>query len=213
MMAMNHLILTFGGLLMTVWGSFLIAQQIPGELPPELGTNPEFYGENIFERDLFGRAQPRVPSGAARPNGSHVAMQNQNLLLRALDLDGDLQLSIEELQRATKSLLALDADKDGVLSPDEIQPGLSRRLAAKITADKIRQRALQQAQRPSPKQQFIQQMVGSFLKFDKNDDGEISETELPKHLRSFMEKADVNSDGSLSYDELNLAAEKSWSTG
>jgi Ca2+-binding EF-hand superfamily protein len=198
--------------LVTVPVNLAMAQAGYGIAPPQEATTPDFYGTNIFERNLFGRIQPQRPGAAAHQYGTVTRWMAQNQLLLALDLNRDLQISAEEVERATSSLLALDANNDGVLSGDEIQPGLSRLLTAKNAANDIRDRARQRAQQPSPKQQFIQQMVGSFMKFDSNEDGEISADELPENLRSYLEKADADSDGTLTHDELILAAEKRWST-
>jgi Ca2+-binding EF-hand superfamily protein len=193
-------------------GNFAMAQVGYGIAPPQDATIPDFYGANIFERNLFGRILPQRPGAAANQNGFVARWMAQNQLLLALDVNRDLQISAEEVERATSSLLALDANNDGVLSGDEIQPGLSRLLTAKNAANEIRDRARQRAQQLSPKQQFIQQMVGSYMKFDSNEDGEISADELPEHLRRYLEKADTDNDGTLTHDELILAAEKRWST-
>ena len=48
-------------------------------------------------------------------------------LYKALDKDGNGELSAEEIANASKALRALDKDKDGKLSRDEIAPAFGRR--------------------------------------------------------------------------------------
>ena len=62
-----------------------------------------------------GRRGERGPSEHGRP-------PLPNPLVAALDKDGDREISAEELQAATASLLTLDKNGDGKLTDDEMRP-------------------------------------------------------------------------------------------
>ncbi|MCA9013362.1 MAG: hypothetical protein KDB01_26615, partial [Planctomycetaceae bacterium] len=57
----------------------------------------------------------RGPRGPGRP-------PMPNPLVAALDTNGDREISAEELQAATASLLKLDKNSDGKLTDDEMRP-------------------------------------------------------------------------------------------
>lgn len=48
-------------------------------------------------------------------------------LLRALDADGDHEISADEIENAAAALKTLDANSDGKLTPDELRPQFARR--------------------------------------------------------------------------------------
>ena len=62
-----------------------------------------------------GRRGERGPGGPGRP-------PMPNPLVAALDTNNDREISAEELQAATTSLLTLDKNKDGKLTDDEMRP-------------------------------------------------------------------------------------------
>ena len=62
-----------------------------------------------------GRRGERGPGGPGRP-------PMPNPLVAALDTNNDREISAEELQAATTSLLTLDKNKDGKLTDEEMRP-------------------------------------------------------------------------------------------
>lgn len=64
-----------------------------------------------------GRGE-RGPGGPGEPGRPPMP----NPLVAALDKDGDREISAEELQAATASLLTLDKNEDGKLTDDEMRP-------------------------------------------------------------------------------------------
>src|SRR5438132_10368058 len=59
---------------------------------------------------------------AAQPPGGPGGVRPVNPLVRALDTDGDGEISAVELQNATTALKALDRNGDGKLTEDELRP-------------------------------------------------------------------------------------------
>ena len=59
---------------------------------------------------------------AQKPGGERGRPPHGGPLLRALDLDEDGALSVEEIENASASLLSLDGDGDGALAREELRP-------------------------------------------------------------------------------------------
>ena len=68
-----------------------------------------------------GRRGERGPDGPGGP-GEPGRPPMPNPLVAALDKNGDREISAEELQAATASLLTLDKNSDGKLTDDEMRP-------------------------------------------------------------------------------------------
>lgn len=120
----------------------------------------------------------RRPGG---PGGMRV-----NPLMRALDLDGDGDLSAEEIEKASTSLKKLDKDGDGKLSAEEMRPP---------------------APPDAPTGPTPADLVMQLMEFDANKDGKLTKTEIPARLRGLFDRADTNKDGSLTREELTKFAE------
>jgi hypothetical protein len=106
--------------------------------------------------------------------------------MKALDTDGDGELSAAEIANASKALLTLDKNGDGKLTPDELMPTP-----------------------PSGTNQFGfhpppggKLPVPPIMKaLDTNGDGILDATEIANASGSLL-KLDTNGDGKLSRDEL-----------
>lgn len=100
-------------------------------------------------------------------------------LFKAIDTDGDSNLSAAEISAAPKALLALDKDSDGMLQRDEVRPA-----------------------RMGPggnPQEMVDRM---FENNDANKDGKLSRDEMPERMREMFSRADENQDGFVTKEEL-----------
>lgn len=104
-----------------------------------------------------------------------------NAMFNAIDTDGDGAITTRELRKAVVALKQFDADKDGKITQDEVSGGP-----------------------PNP-----QAMIDRAMENDKNGDGKLSKSELPRHLAQVLGNADANGDGSLDRAELSTAMQNS----
>lgn len=125
-------------------------------------------------------------------------------LLRALDQDGDGQLSKDEIAAASASLLALDKDGDGALNRRELMAGppSAPPPAAEAGAKKKAKAKAAAAKLPDP-----ERLMARLNKMDANGDGKWSESELPPFLKKQFSKIDTNGDGQVDADEIKQALE------
>ena len=99
------------------------------------------------------------------------------VILQALDTNGDGQLSPEEIQTASASLLKLDRNHDGQITSDEYSQKLQDQTAAT-------------------------DMVARLMLLDKNGDGVLTRDEVPERMRAMFDRGDANHDGKLTADEI-----------
>jgi Ca2+-binding EF-hand superfamily protein len=104
-----------------------------------------------------------------------------NAMFTAMDADGDGAISMRELRKAVVALKQLDADKDGKITQAEAMGG---------------------PQNP-------QAMIDRVMESDKDGDGKLSKSEVPRHLAQMLGGADTNGDGSIDRAELTNAMQNS----
>ena len=137
---------------------------------------------------LVVNAQPPGPGGRE----GRFAGPPVHPVVRAIDADGDGELSAAEIDNAPAALRTLDKDKNGKLTADEIRPALGRFGGREPRA-------------PDPSE-----LVSQMLAFDKDGDGKLSQSELPERMKALIATADLNMDGFIDKDELTkLAVEQS----
>jgi len=139
-------------------------------------------------------------------------------LLKALDADGDGQISAKEIENAALALKSLDKNKDGKLTRDELRPERGRgrpgfdrprgdrRRGGEGRPDGARRRGGQgrQGQRGPRRSDFIKRI----FEHDKNKDGKLTKDELPERMQRIFQIADANEDGALDKAELEKMAER-----
>lgn len=108
--------------------------------------------------------------------------ERPRVVLLALDLDHDGQLSAQEIANASQSLLALDRNNDGELTADELE---APRPNSGATPDEL---------------------AAQLMALDKNGDGVLTRDEVPERLQSLFARADANHDGKLTPDEIRQSA-------
>lgn len=70
----------------------------------------------------LGKKEINPPPKGKKPKGPKPP-KGPPILVKALDLDDDHELSADEIEDAPTSLLTLDKDGDGAISREEMKPG------------------------------------------------------------------------------------------
>jgi Ca2+-binding EF-hand superfamily protein len=139
------------------------------------GLNPEEF-QTAMQR-LADRAG--AGGGPARPEFAVGAM-----VLKALDADGNGELSASEIADAAKALAKFDKNGDGKLDKEE--------LLAQVPRPEARAEGRPDAEAFARRKKEA----------DKNGDGKLSKDEAPERLQLIFDRIDTNSDGSLDSKEL-----------
>ncbi len=117
---------------------------------------------------------PVLAPSALRAQGGQAPPR---IVLQALDMDGDGQLSASEIEAASASLAKLDHNHDGQITGDEYSAKLQDQTA---TTD----------------------LLTRLMAMDKNGDGVLTADELPERMRAMFDRGDTNHDGKLTADEI-----------
>jgi hypothetical protein len=156
-----------------------------------------------FERDRDG-GNRRSSGGRGRggrggpPSSASMREMMQRIpVMSALDTDGDGTLSADELAAAPQSLRKLDRDGDGDLSSAEVRPSFSGGFGPPGGFSP-----------PSagPGQDRSSMMMRMFTQSDRNNDGKLSDDEIPAQMRQRMQLMDSDKDGSISKEEVEAMA-------
>lgn len=152
-----------------------------------------------------GRRPEGAPAGApeGRPNPGGPGPGGP--VLRALDADGDGEISASELADATKALARLDKNGDGKLTRDEIGPPPGARPEGRPEGNPARPAAGGGA--------IAEQFLARIKEADKNGDKKISKDEAPDRLKENFDRIDSNSDGQLDETELKAMVERMRAAG
>jgi Ca2+-binding EF-hand superfamily protein len=137
----------------------------------------------------FAQEQHEHDGGPRRAPGGPM----RSPAMRVLDIDKDGALSATEIQQAAANLAKLDQNQDGKLTEDELRP-------AGGPAQANREGGRGPGQR--------RDLVGMLMQFDKDGDGSVSKAEVPERMQGIFDRADANTDGLLTRDELTQASEK-----
>lgn len=154
----------------------------------------QFVRAMLAQRGAGGRPPEGRPGEPGQPGaGPMVALP----VLRALDADGDGEISKAEIEGAAKALAALDKNGDGKLSRDEILPNFAGGGFPGRPGAAGRPGQPGAGGRGNP-----EEMARSLKEADKNGDGKISKEEAPDPLKDRFDRIDANGDGQLDVAEL-----------
>ena len=117
----------------------------------------------------------------------------------ALDTDHDNTLSAAEIDAAPAVLKQMDKNGDGRVSADEFPAGRGRGEGRGRGGSGVGDEA--PAAPPTP-----DEMVATFMAFDKNKDGKLTRSEVPERMQGMFARADADRDGTLTAEEIKAAA-------
>ena len=117
----------------------------------------------------------------------------------ALDTDHDNALSAAEIDAAPAVLKQMDKNGDGKVSGDEFPAGRGRGEGRGRGGSGVGDEA--PAAPPTP-----DEMVATFMAFDKNKDGKLTKSEVPERMQGMFARADADHDGTLTAEEIKAAA-------
>ena len=144
-------------------------------------------------------AQPGGQRGG--PGGPGGPPPGGNPIVEALDIDGNHELSSNEIRNASKSLSALDTNGDGVVSRDDMGPPGGHGQGPQG------RRGQGKAQRPQSddtgeSKKVTKSFMKRLMRYDKDKSGTIEKDELPDRMQSVLAGADTNGDDVLDENEL-----------
>jgi len=130
-------------------------------------------------------------------------------IMIALDADQDGEISSKEIDLAVVSLKKLDKNGDGKITMDEMMPNFEGPGGFGGGPGGF-------GGGPGGPGGFgggqfgtdPQEMVARLMEGDKDNDGYLSESELPERMRPIMARADTDGDKKISRDELTVAAQR-----
>jgi Ca2+-binding EF-hand superfamily protein len=189
----------------------LTKDEIPEEQKEMFQRMLERLGGDAVNKEQFVRAMMFQRGAGGRPTGGRPGAPGQPgagpmvtlPVLRALDADGDGEISKAEIEGASKALAALDKNGDGKLSRDEILPNFTG------GGFPGRPGAEGRPGQPGPGGRGNPEEIARRLKeADKNGDGKISKEEAPDQLKERFDRIDSNGDGQLDEAELKVMFER-----
>jgi hypothetical protein len=151
-------------------------------------TREQYIKGMLAMPEYAGLPGPGQPEG--RPGGL-PSMAPAGPVLRALDADGNGEISASEIADAAKALAKLDRNGDGKLTREEIGPPPG---APGGRPDGGRPAAGGGA--------FAEEFLKRIQAADANGDKKISKEEAPDRLKENFDRLDANKDGQLDADEL-----------
>jgi Ca2+-binding EF-hand superfamily protein len=158
------------------------------EAPERLSQNFERLdanGSGFIEKEEFTRAMGALlPRGPAAPQPRPEFVVGA-MVLKALDADGDGEISASEIEGAAKALAKFDKNGDGKLGRDELLSQVPRPVANRPAEGR-------------PGAGILFRLKDA----DANGDGKISKEEAPEPFQRVFDRIDGNSDGQLDEEEI-----------
>ena len=149
--------------------------------------------DGSVDKEEFVRAMARIANAGGQPGGAPGQPPRGEfvvgaMVLKALDADGNGEISASEIADAPKALAKFDKNSDGKLDKEEM---------------------LAQAPRPEGRpgvpgdgRPGLEAMAQRLKEADKNGDGKLSKEEAPERLQQVFDRIDGNSDGQIDAAEM-----------
>ena len=153
------------------------------------------------DRGPGDRGPGRGPGPGGFPNGGQGGFPPRGMMrmpiMAALDIDGNGEISADEIDLAVASLRKLDRNKDGKLTVEELMPEgmMGGGMMGGMMGGGMMGGPGGAAVDPA-------EMVSRMMQADVNGDGFIDKEEAPERLQPMFARADTDGDGKLSKDEL-----------
>lgn len=119
------------------------------------------------------------------------------LFFQVFDVNKDGEISRDEIKNASKILMKLDVNGDKRLSRREIGGDSQRRIGQSRSSRTGR--AQDNSRTESGRERFVVRVFEN----DKNNDGKVTNSEIPDRMKELFEIGDLNDDGALSRREVN----------
>lgn len=180
--------------------SDLQAQEGPGE-PGQRMQRPQGGPGGPGGRRGGGRRGGGGPGGPGGGGGMMERMMTMMPVMKALDADGNGEISAEEIANASKMLATLDKDGDGILKAEELMPDFSQMRGGGRggPGGPGGQRGGGQ-QRPS--------ITERMAEWDTNKDGKLAKDEAPEWMQPMFGNFDTDGDGFATAEEMKAASER-----
>jgi len=215
-----------GAIALALTADTLMAQP-PGGRGPRPGQRPGGPDARSPGGRQPGGQQPGGMAGRGPDQGFRPPMMP---LMRALDADGDGELSAEEIENATTALKKLDTNDDGKLTRDELRPqfggpggqgdfrgpgrggpggeGDSRGPGRGGPGAGGPGRGGPAAGGPGQGRPGGVGFVERLMSLDEDGDGKVGKDELPERMQRMLDRADTNKDGTIDKEEAEKMAEQ-----
>ena len=119
------------------------------------------------------------------------------LFFQVFDVNKDGEISRDEIKNASKILMKLDVNGDNRISRREIGGDSQRRIGQSRSSRTGR--AQDNSRTESGRERFVVRVFEN----DKNNDGKVTNSEMPDRMKELFEIGDLNDDGALSRREVN----------
>src|SRR5438067_78145 len=123
-------------------------------------------------------------------------------IVRALDANGDGEISAEEIANASAALKTLDQNKDGKLDQSEMRPGFSGGAGFGGPPPGFGPGGPGGMRGGGESSMSAEEEVKRYMTLDKNGDGKLTKDEVPARMQGLFTRADLNSDGIITKEEI-----------
>ena len=171
----------------------------------ERGQGERGQAERGQEGGRFRPGGDRPREGMGRGDFGPGRMMARLPIMMALDTDQDGEISSKEIDLAVVSLKKLDKNGDGKITLEEMMPSMEGPGGFGGPGGGPGGFGGPGFGGPGVDPQT---MVARLMEGDKDNDGYLSESELPERMRPMMTRADTDGDKKISRDELTAVAQR-----